>query len=98
MTPPTGYDRGWGRLDIEPDDGNGAGIATWRLQGAVDDGDILAGYGATGFTGPAALNADDVAVVGFAVWQRSFAAQAGNYGRMVEHSTITSTSDTRSGQ
>lgn len=95
VTPPEGYDRGWGRLDIEPDDGNGAGIATWRLQGAVDDGDILAGYGATGFTGSAALNDDDVAVVGFAVWQRSFAAQAGNYGRMVEHSTITSTSTTR---
>jgi hypothetical protein len=98
VTPPTGYDRGWGRLDIEPDDGNGAGIASWQLTGAADDGDITADYGATGFAGAAALNDDDVAVVGFAVWQRSFAAQAGNYGRMVEHSTITSTSNSRSGQ
>jgi hypothetical protein len=95
VTPPDGYDRGWGRLDIEPDDGNGEGIAAWQLQGAVDGDDILPGYGRTGFTGTAELNADNVAVVGFAVWQRSFAAQAGNYGRMVEHSTITSTSTTR---
>jgi hypothetical protein len=95
VTPPTGYDRGWGRLDIEPDDGNGAGIASWQLTGAADDGDITNDYGATGFANAAALNDDDVAVVGFAVWQRSFAAQAGNYGRMVEHSTITSTSTTR---
>jgi len=95
VTPPEGYDRGWARLDIEPDDGNGAGIASWELTGAADDGDITADYGATGFAGTAALNDDDVAVVGFAVWQRSFAAQAGNYGRMVEHSTITSTSTTR---
>jgi hypothetical protein len=95
VTPPEGYDRGWGRLDIEPDDGNGAGIASWKLTGAADEGDITADYGSTGFAGAAALNDDDVAVVGFAVWQRSFAAQAGNYGRMVEHSTITSTSTTR---
>jgi hypothetical protein len=95
VTPPSGYDRGWGRLDIEPDDGNGEGNASWQLTGVADDGDITADYGASGFDAAAALNDDDVAVVGFAVWQRSFAAQAGNYGRMVEHSTITSTSTTR---
>jgi hypothetical protein len=96
VTPPSGYDRGWGRLDIEPDDGNGEGNASWQLTGVADDGDITADYGASGFDAAAALNDDDVAVVGFAVWQRSFAAQAGNYGRMIEHSTITSTSFTRS--
>jgi hypothetical protein len=94
VTPPEGSDRGWGRLDIEPATPDG-GIASWQLTGAADDGDITNDYGATGFAGAAALNDDDVAVVGFAVWQRSFAAQAGNYGRMVEHSTITSTSTTR---
>jgi len=94
VTPPEGYDRGWGRLDIEPATPDG-GIAAWQLTGALDDGDITADYGASGFDAAAALNDDDVAVVGFAVWQRSFAAQAGNYGRMVEHSTITSTSTTR---
>ena len=38
--------------------------------------------------------ASDVGVVGFAIWQRSFAEQAGNYGRMVEHSTIASSGGT----
>ena len=33
---------------------------------------------------------DTVAVVGFAAWERSFADQAGNYGRAIEHSTISS--------
>ena len=37
---------------------------------------------------------NDVGVVGFAIWQRSFAEQAGNYGRMVEHSTIASSGGT----
>ena len=36
-----------------------------------------------------------IAVVGFAVWQRSFAEQAGNYGRMVEHSTVASSGSNR---
>jgi hypothetical protein len=31
-----------------------------------------------------------VAVVGFAAWERSFADQAGNYGRAIEHSTVSS--------
>jgi len=87
---PSGADRGWGRLDIEPVN---AAPARWNLTGTDDDNvavpdDLDVGT----FT---ATEATDVAVVGFAVWQRSFAAQAGNYGRLVEHSTITSTSTTR---
>jgi len=35
---------------------------------------------------------DTVAVVGFAAWERSFADQAGNYGRAIEHSTVSSSS------
>jgi len=94
VTPPATSDRGWGRLDIQ----SGAKVAPtlWNLTG-TDDGDVASSLGIseTGFTGNAAVAADDIAVVGFAIWQRSFAAQAGNYGRMIEHSTITSTSDSR---
>ena len=71
----------------------------WSLTG-TDDGDVdaaAAGLDAGVLGAPSAFtavdDATDVAVVGFAVWQRSFAAQAGNYGRMIEHSTITSASD-----
>ena len=93
VTPPATSDRGWGRLDIES---SNAAPEMWTLTGtddddvdAVADGLPLAGaFSAVG-------DATDVAVVGFAVWQRSFAAQAGNYGRMIEHSTITSTSTSR---
>jgi hypothetical protein len=35
-------------------------------------------------------NPAHTAVVAFAAWERSFADQAGNYGRAVEHSTISS--------
>ncbi|MDA8827317.1 hypothetical protein N9N82_08170 [Luminiphilus sp.] len=94
VTPPSTSDRGWGRLDIESS--NDAPMI-WSLTG-VDDGNVdavLAGLDATGTSFTAVDDATDVAVVGFAVWQRSFAAQAGNYGRMIEHSTITSTSTSR---
>ncbi len=87
---PTGADRGWGRLDIEPVN---AAPARWNLTGTDDDNvTVPANLNVGTFT---ATEATDVAVVGFAAWQRSFAAQAGNYGRLVEHSTITSTSTTR---
>ena len=87
---PTGADRGWGRLDIEPVN---AAPARWNLTGTDDDNvTVPANLNVGTFT---ATEATDVAVVGFAAWQRSFAAHAGNYGRMVEHSTITSTSTTR---
>ena len=94
VTPPSTSDRGWGRLDIQS---SNATPMIWSLTG-TDDGNVdavvsgldagMAGFSAVG-------DATDVAVVGFAVWQRSFAAQAGNYGRMIEHSTITSTSTSR---
>jgi hypothetical protein len=38
----------------------------------------------------ATFNADHTSVVGFAIWERQFEGQAGNYGRMVEHSTVSS--------
>ena len=94
VTPPATSDRGWGRLDIE----SGATVAPqlWTITG-TDDDNVSAGLGVSeaGFPGTTPVAADDIAVVGFAIWQRSFAAQAGNYGRMIEHSTITSTSDSR---
>jgi len=95
VTPPATSDRGWGRLDIQS---SNAAPERFNLTGN-DDADV----GPTGADPLNPLDAGtwtateptDVAVVGFAVWQRSFAAQAGNYGRMIEHSTITSTSDSR---
>ena len=92
-------DRGWGRLDIVS---SNATPMLWSLTG-TDDGDVdaaAAGLDAGVLLGaPSAFtavdDATDVAVVGFALWERSFAAQAGNYGRMIEHSTITSGSASR---
>jgi hypothetical protein len=89
-------DRGWGRLDIMS---SNPAPERWNLTDGVDDEDVLP----TGSDDENVLDAGtwtpteptDVAVVGFAIWQRSFAAQAGNYGRMIEHSTITSDSATR---
>ena len=88
ITPPATSDRGWGRLDIQS---SNAAPELWRLSNGVDDADVPSTAGVVqddddwGLTNPT-----DVPVVGFAVWQRSFAAQAGNYGRMIEHSTINS--------
>ena len=71
------------------------GVGVADAAGAVDGGNLVPG--ATGATGTFTDMADagDTAVVGFAVWQRTFADQAGNYGRMIEHSTITSGSMSR---
>ena len=90
VTPPEGSDRGWGRLDIrvikcciralEP-------VGDAVPMTATVDWSSLAGAWVVGLR---TTDATDVGVVGFAVWQRSFAEQAGNYGRMVEHSTIAS--------
>lgn len=82
-----GGDRGWAQLDIVPTAGaeifllgSGTSIAdTDDILPADRDGDFQA-VSDTGAT----------AVVGMAVWERSFAGQAGNYGRAVEHSTIVS--------
>ena len=82
-----GADRGWAELTIDPQTAAGG---TWSLTG-VDDGNVLpatADVPAGGFT--AVANPDHTSVVGFAIWERQFEGQAGNYGRMVEHSTISS--------
>ena len=90
VTPPETSDRGWGRLDIQS---SNATPALWNVTGTDDDN---IEPGATLDPGTwTATEPTDVGVVGFAIWQRSFAAQAGNYGRMIEHSTITSTSTSR---
>ena len=82
-----GGDRGWAKLDIVPTAGaeifllgSGTSIADGaNILPADRDGDFTA-VNDTGAT----------AVVGMAVWQRSFAGQAGNYGRAIEHSTVVS--------
>ena len=80
-------DRGWAELAIVPQTAAGG---TWSLTG-VDDGNVLpatADVPAGGFT--AVANPNATSAVGFAIWERQFEGQAGNYGRMVEHSTISS--------
>lgn len=80
-------DRGWAELTVVPQTAAGG---TWSLTG-VDDGNVLPAAGdvpAGGFTPVANPNA--TSAVGFAIWERQFEGQAGNYGRMVEHSTIVS--------
>ncbi len=94
VTPPETSDRGWGRLDIQS---SNPAPQLWTLTG-TDGEDVnyfTKGLEAAGSGFSAVDDATDVAVVGFAIWQRSFAAQAGNYGRMIEHSTITSGSGSR---
>ena len=89
VTPPATSDRGWARLDIQS---TNAAPQRWNLTGTDDDN---VQPGATLDPGSwTATDASDVGVVGFALWQRSFAAQAGNYGRMIEHSTIASSGGT----
>ena len=92
VSPPEGSDRGWGRLDIES---SNPAPARWNLTG-IDDGNVdpTLTAGEAGIGSFTATDASDVGVVGFAIWQRSFAEQAGNYGRMVEHSTIASSGGT----
>ena len=95
-------DRGWGQLDIQPAN---TAPARWTPngEGTADDADIdpnsgtVAGTSATGAARAdgyggfvADVGAGNTMAVGFAVWERSFADQAGNYGRIIEHSTISS--------
>ena len=87
-------DRGWGRLDIVANPNNPT-PQIWGPGARDDESNVIPTDGGVGGVWTDLDDSDDVAVVGFAVWQRSFAAQAGNYGRIVEHSTITSTSTTR---
>lgn len=87
VTVPDGADRGWGRLTIDPVT---AAVGTVDFGGLVaDDANLTPAVGVTAATNPVA-NADHTAVVAVAIWERSFADQAGNYGRAVEHSTISS--------
>jgi len=95
---PDGADRGWGRLDIESTVAASKqqvwGVAVGDAVGDEDYGDLVPSLG--GDVGSWTANtASNIGVVGFAVWQRSFAEQAGNYGRMVEHSTIFSSGSTQ---
>jgi len=86
-------DRGWADLAIEIDQ---AGMRWDVACEMTDDGDVIDpnsvmcgtadGYG----TFVAVDDPDNTAVIGFAAWERNFADQAGNYGRMVEHSTQSS--------
>jgi hypothetical protein len=91
-------DRGWAELTIAPATAAGG---TWspNCEGLMDGGDavampgVCAGEPATDVvqgSNTAVANDWQTAVVGFAVWERNFADQAGNYGRIVEHSTISS--------
>ena len=98
VDPGAAADRGWGRLDIESDVEAAAqqrwSVAVGDAVGDADDGDLVPNLG--GDVGSwTAHTATDIGVVGFAIWQRSFAEQAGNYGRMVEHSTIFSSGSTQ---
>jgi len=89
---PSNGDRGWGRLDIES-----AGAASpelWALTG-TDDTSVALSEATNDGAFTAVAFAGDIPVVGFAVWQRSFAEQAGNYGRMVEHTTVASSGSNR---
>jgi len=85
-------DRGWGQLDIVPQTAAGG---TWSLTG-TDDADVMPATGdvPAGSFEPVA-NPAATAAVGFAIWERQFEGQAGNYGRMVEHSTIASSGSGR---
>jgi hypothetical protein len=82
-------DRGWGEMDIISSNASpsrwSAGLPT--SAGVIDPNDNSDGQkdGWGSFT-PVAV-AGDTMVVGFAAWERSFADQAGNYGRAIEHSS-----------
>lgn len=91
-------DRGWGKMKIEPKPTT-TGPDIW-YPGATDDDDpILVRLGgsstsATDIWGSwdDVADADATVAIGFAAWERSFADQAGNYGRAIEHTTIGSRS------
>ena len=87
VTVPDDADRGWGQLTIDPAT---AAVGTVDFGALVaDDADLTPDAGSVAPTNPVA-DATHTAAIGIAVWERSFAAQAGNYGRAVEHSTISS--------
>jgi len=86
-----GADRGWAQLEIAPT----AGAAIFNMSG-TDGANVVpnaakGGNAATlnGSYTPVVAN-KKTAVIGMAVWERQFSGQAGNYGRAIEHTTLTS--------
>jgi hypothetical protein len=86
-----GADRGWAQLEIAPT----AGAAIFEMEG-TDGANVVpnaatGGNAATlnGSYSPVAIG-ERTAVIGMAVWERQFSGQAGNYGRAIEHTTLTS--------
>jgi hypothetical protein len=80
-------DRGWAELAIVPATPADSTIDFGGL--VADDADLTPALGSAAGEN-AVANPDFTAAIGIAVWERSFADQAGNYGRAVEHSTISS--------
>jgi hypothetical protein len=87
-----GADRGWAELTI--DSTNPSPEIWFAANPGADDDDIDPNVdeGDANSWGNFRPVDDDrfTAVIGFAAWERSFADQAGNYGRAIEHSTISS--------
>ena len=90
ITPASGT-KGWGQLAIESDSGE---ASLWILTG-TDDQAVDASLATDSDQFTPVAESSHIPVVGFALWQRSFAEQAGNYGRMVEHSTVASSGSNR---
>ena len=87
-------DKGWGKMAIAPKP-TLTGPDIWYPGATNDDAAILprlggTSTGATGIWGSwDDVEADGATIaVGFAAWERSFADQAGNYGRAIEHTTV----------
>ena len=85
-----GADRGWAELVIEEVADEMLWFPEDQATGTNIDPNDDTDADKDGWGGFVDSGADTVAVVGFAAWERSFADQAGNYGRAIEHSTISS--------
>ena len=84
-------DKGWGRLQIVPVN---TAPSLWFPDNTAlaDDGNVpVRTAGDTGvwggFVDMLGGSKDRTIAIGFAAWERSFADQAGNYGRAIEHTT-----------
>ncbi len=85
-----GADRGWGEMAIRPVNTTPSRWAPGAPSGAagvIDPNDNSDGAKDGWGSFVAVADAGDTMAVGFAAWERSFADQAGNYGRAIEHST-----------
>jgi len=91
---PEGGDRGWAQLTIDPKN-TAPGLWSVGVDAPADDANVdpnaTNGFGEMNDM----AGADQTIAVGFAVWERSFAEQAGNYSRMVEHTTTSSSGSAR---